>query len=360
MKILNIILTSQNGGAEQVFIDYSRILKNKLGHDVLAVTKIDAPYCKQLENLNIPYKKIKNNFGYYDIFAINNLKNIILEFDADAIIAHAGRSMVLARKAIKKIKHKKISLICLNHSMNVKRSIGADIVISVNKEMFYRTIDAGQPEDKSFVIHNATDLPDINFLQPKIDWQNKKTITLGCIGRLDKSKGFRFAIKALKLLQDYPEKNFYLKIAGSGKREAFLRNLIKELNLEDRVEFVGWIKNKKEYFDSIDIFLLTSEKETFGLVVIEAMKFGKPVISTDADGPKEIIQNGINGLLIDLEPLDNIEIRFVDAIKKMITNSDLTNQMIEKAYEILQKRFSFECLQEKLKDIFGEKNNGQR
>jgi len=355
MKIVNIILTSQNGGSEQVFIDYSRVLKNSLGHEVLAIVKHDAPYAEKLEQLNIPFKKIKNNFGYHDIFAVNEIKKILQEFNADAVIAHVGRSMVLVRKAIKKIKNKKIFEVAVNHSMNVKRSVGADVVISVNRRMFFNTIDKGQDEAKSFVVHNATDLSDAVATAPSLNLQDKKIITLGVIGRLDKAKGFCYAIKAIKLLEKNPDKKFILKIAGVGTREQWLRSLAKELQVEDRVEFVGWIKDQKKFFDSIDIFLLTSQKETFGLVILEAMKFRKPLISFDADGPKEIIRNEIDGLLISLEPLHNTEYRLVEAIEKIISNPELVKNMINNSFDRLQEKFSFEALTKRLQEIFGGK-----
>ena len=285
MRIVNIILTSQNGGAEQAFIDYCAALKN-LGHDVLAIVKNDAPYISEVEKLGIEIRKVKNNFGYYDLFSISDIKKILQNFDADVVFSHMGRAVILARKAIKKIKNKKIVEIAINHSMNVKRSIGADIVLSVNKVIFFRTIDSGQSESASFVIPNAIDLKDVIEVAPKINLLEKDIITIGALGRFDKAKGFRFLIKAIKNLEAFPNKKFLLKIAGSGPLEGFLRSLAKELNVEDKVEFCGWIKNKKEFYASIDIFCMPSQRETFGLVLLEAMKYRKPIISTDADGPK--------------------------------------------------------------------------
>ena len=173
MKILNIILTSVNGGAEQVFIDYSAVFKN-LGHQVLTITKTDAPYANKVEDLGIEVKKITNKFGYYDIFAVKKIQKIIEEFDADIVISHAGRSMALARKAIKKITAKKVFFIAVNHSMNVKRSLGADLIFSVNREIFYRTVQGGQDEAKSFIIPNALDLSDMLEDSAPIDLREKE------------------------------------------------------------------------------------------------------------------------------------------------------------------------------------------
>lgn len=357
MKIVNIILTSQNGGAEQVFIDYSLVLKN-LGHDVLAIVKNDAPYVDKLSNLGINFKKIGNKLGDNDLFAVNKIKKILEEFDADAVFAHVGRSMVLVRKAIKKVKNKKVLLVAVNHSMNVKRSIGADLIISVNKEIFFRTIDLGQEEGKSIIIHNAIDVSDEVFEMPKINL-TKDEIVIGVIGRVDKAKGFNYAIRAIKKLEQIAaeknlKKKFILKISGTGERESKLRDLVKELNLEDKVEFLGWTHNKKEFFDQIDIFCLPSIRETFGLVVLEAIKYKKPIICNDADGPKEIIRNEIDGLLTKHEPLEEIPDRVAEAVIKMIENQDLAKQMIENSFARLQERFSYPALEKSLEEVVGK------
>ncbi len=356
MKIVHIILTSQNGGAEQAFIDYSVALK-KLGHEILAIIKNDAPYAAAVENLGITVKKIPNKLGFYDIFTVKKIHEILQEFNADAVIAHAGRSTVLARSAIAKIKNK-IFLIAVNHSMNVKRSIGADIILSVNKEIFLRTINAGQSEAKSFVIQNAIDLSDAPKLASKIDWQNKETIVLGGMGRLDISKGFRFTIKAIKKLEEFVKANnlnkkFVFKLAGSGAREDYLRNLAKELNVESKIEFLGWIKNKKEFFDAIDIFIMSSERETFGLVVLEAMKFCKPIISTESDGPKEFLRNEIDALMVNLQPLENIENRIADAVLRMVNEPKLADKLVANAFAKVNDKFSYKALEKYFEEIVG-------
>lgn len=354
MKIVNIILTSQNGGAEQVFIDYANVLKYQLGHEVLSIVKNDAPYANQLSEINLPYKKIPNKFGDFDFCASKKIKKIIEEFEADIVIAHVGRSMVLVRRALKKIKNKKIFLIAVNHSMNVKRSIGSDIIISVNKQIFYRTVDLGQDPQKSFVVHNAIDLSNAIEIPQKIDLRNKQTIVLGGLGRLDKYKAFRFTIKAIPLLEKkFPDKKFIVKIGGEGPRKTFLLNLTKEMRLEEKVKFLGWVKNKKEFYDSIDVFILSSQRETFGLVILEAMKFRKPVISTSCDGPKEIIKNEVDGLLVELEPVDNTETRIADAVEKLINNPELLEKIQKQSFIHLKERFSLASIAKSLGEIIG-------
>jgi glycosyltransferase involved in cell wall biosynthesis len=357
MKIVHIILTSQNGGAEQAFIDYSVALK-KLDHEILAIIKNDAPYAAEVENLEIVAKKVPNKLGFYDIFTIKKIHEILKEFNPDVVIAHAGRSIILARHAIAKIKNKKIFLIAVNHSMNVKRSIGADIILSVNKEIFLRTINAGQSKTKSFVIQNAIDLSNAPKVVSKIDFQNKQIIVIGGMGRLDSAKGFYFTIKAIKKLEEFAKvnnlnKKFVFKLAGSGAQDYYLRNLVKELNIESQIEFLGWMKNKKEFFESIDIFVMSSKLETFGLVVLEAMKFCKPIISTDADGPKEFLRNEIDALMVNLQPLESVENRIADAVLRMISEPELADKLVAKAFAKVNDKFSYKALEKYFEEIIG-------
>ncbi|NBV07139.1 MAG: glycosyltransferase [Proteobacteria bacterium] len=357
MKILNIILTSQNGGAEQVFVDYLVVLKN-LGHEVLAIVKEDAPYADQISFLGIEVKKISNRFGDYDIFAIKELKKILQDFSPMSVIAHVGRSVVLAKKAIKKFPNHKIFLIAVNHSMNVKRSIGADLIFSVNREIFHRTIDLGQKEDSSFVIPNAVDLNDAITVAPRVNLQKQAVITLGAMARIDDKKGFDHLIKAIEKLQKIatnknPKQKFILRIAGSGPFEKDLRILTQKLNLEKQIEFCGWVKNKKEFFQSIDIFCSASDNETFGLVLLEAIKYRKPIIATDTDGSKEILRDKVDGIIIALKPVESLDQRIAEVVLEISENPQLLDALVENSFSRLKTKFSFLALEEKMKHIFG-------
>ncbi len=357
MKIVNIILTSQNGGAEQAFLDYTSALL-KLGHEVIAIIKNDAPYESLVTKLGVKINKIGNNLGYHDFIAVAKIVKIIKETDADLVVSHMSRSTVLTKKAIKKIKNKKVFQIAVNHSDNVKRSLGADIICGVNKNIFFKAVDLGQAEDKCFVIPNAIDLKDMIQPNSEINLVQKDEIIVGAIGRLDRTKGFDYLIKALKVLQDkQPNKKFMLKIAGAGYFEQDLRALIKELNLENKVQFLGWISDKKSFFTGIDVFCLPSLNEPFGIVLLEAMKFGSPIIATSADGPKEILKNEVDALIVELNPNEKLHERIANRILEVCDNSELANLLVKNASLKLCKKYSYKALEERLSEIVGRVSN---
>lgn len=352
MKIAHIILTSKNGGAEKVFVDYLKILK-KIGHQNYFIVKNDAPYFEKIKNEAIDYLRVSNNFGYHDFWAINKIKKFIEKNNIEIVIAHAGKSMVLAQKAIKSIKSRKVILVAVNHSNNIKRSLLADIILSVNREIFYKTIDAKRTVENSFIMSNSIDISDVNLVPEKIDLASKKFIKIGIIGRMVKAKGFENAIKAMAILNKSSKIKFILKIAGDGEEKNNLNNLVKSLNLYDSVEFLGWVDNQRDFFNDIDIFVLSSLIETFGLVLLEAMKYGVPIISTNCDGPKEILQPNIDCIMLDLLNKDkDLPNQIASAVLELINDNELANNIVKNAINRLQKRYSYEVLERNLADIF--------
>jgi len=353
MKIINLLLSNKNGGVEQSFVAYSSILKS-LNHEVLAIVRKNAPYKKDIENLGIEVIEIENKFGYYDFFAIKNLKEIIKNFKTNLVFSHTGKAIALSKKALKKFP--KIPLIAVNHSNNVKRSIGADIILSVNKEIFYKTVDSGQAENRSFVMPNFIpldlELQNPNWQNP--NWQfnldnfsfNSKKIRIGAMGRLAPEKGLEYLIKTIKILKDQ-NCAAELVIGGDGELKQELKNLVNLLNLNEEVKFLGWTSDKEKFFSSIDIFCLPSLEETFGIVLLEAMKYGKPIISSNCDGPRTIIKNEVNGILIDQKSPEQI----VAAILKLKNNPQLVFDLVTNARENLLKNYSPKIIQEKFSSV---------
>lgn len=356
MKIANIILTSKRGGAEQVFLDYGKIFA-ELGHETSFVVRKNVPFFSDAKELCNKVYEVNNRFGYADIFAINNIAKILQQEEVDIVVAHNSKAISLARKAIAKVK-KEIAIIAVNHSINVKRSIGANIILNVNKEIFYRTVDLGQDPKASFVMHNGIDFPQEMPLLKKTKLSQKSVINIGIIGRLYWDKNFADVIKSIKIINEISteqglKQKFKLKIAGSGEEEDNLKKLVQDLALENQIEFLGWVANSDDFFKEIDIFCLPSLQETFGLVLLEAIKNCKPIIATKATGPSEILRNNIDALLLDIEPRSELPRKFANKIIEVTQNDDISQKMIQSSYLRALNKFSFNSLTKRLKELVG-------
>lgn len=170
-------------------------------------------------------------------------------------------------------------------------------------------------------------------------------------GSLIYRKGYDLLIKALSQINDLPE-NWQLLIIGDGILKSTLKQSIIEHGLQNNIKLVGK-KNKNqiaEIFRNSDFFVLPSRNETFGVVYIEALACGLPIIATDCGGPSDIITKE-NGILVPCENVDALK----EAIRYMIANlSTYNNQAIA---DECQARFSPEVIAQQLTTIFEETRN---
>ena len=124
---------------------------------------------------------------------------------------------------------------------------------------------------------------------------------IGIVGRLQHWKGMHVLIEAMpQILAESPEAHCVI-VGGPHAPEpdypAALAAQVKRLDLESSVTLAGLQKNIPEWMQAMDVIVHASDHEPFGIVVIEAMALGKPVVAGDAAGPTEIITEGVNGLL---------------------------------------------------------------
>ncbi len=188
-----------------------------------------------------------------------------------------------------------------------------------------------------------------NFLKIKKiisnNYNNKKIILF--IGGLNPRKGVNYLLEAAKILKRR-RSDFIIKIVGYGPFEGKYRKLAKELGVDDVVEFLGRVNDniKIELLKSCDVFVLPSLFENFGIVLIEAMACGKPVVTTSSGGQVEFVNdrcgkivppkdplalaNAIEDVLENLDRYSNKEISYY--VKKMF-NPITVGKMIYKTYK---------------------------
>lgn len=136
---------------------------------------------------------------------------------------------------------------------------------------------------------------------------HRKRFVLLSVGKLDPRKNLTMQLQLLKKLID-SGKEVFLIIIGDGPQRLELERLAKELEISDSVSFAGFVNEEElhSYYSACDIFLFTAHREPFGLVVVEAMAAGKPVVVPDEGGPPEIVVNGISGLIYRQGNLDDL------------------------------------------------------
>jgi len=157
------------------------------------------------------------------------------------------------------------------------------------------------------------------------------------IGRLvDIEKGFSVLIGAFSLLVNKGY-DLDLVIAGDGPDKEMLLNYSVKLGVEDRVHFLGSVT--REYLSSLyetcEVFVHPPRLEAFGLVILEAISLGKPVVATKIGGIPEIIEDGRNGILVDGTPS-----ALASGIEVLLSNPRLKETFAKRSQEIVSEKFS--------------------
>lgn len=130
---------------------------------------------------------------------------------------------------------------------------------------------------------------------------SKSAINFVSVGRLNKSKGYDRLIEAIHHLKQkkiLPDK-FLLRIYGGGEEKETLSDLIRKYKLDKYIYLMGQVDNPYKYIKSNDMFVLSSNFESFGLVIVEAMILGVPVLATQNNATNVLIKDKYNGLIIE-------------------------------------------------------------
>lgn len=215
------------------------------------------------------------------------------------------------------------------------------------------------PEQKFTILNNCLD----PFLPPPKQTKKDNSLlarygmnasdmvllTLTRLASKEKYKGYDQVIQAVyELRNTHPAIKYLLVGKYDATEKARLDAIIKRLGLQNQVVFSGFIADEElaAHYALADVYIMPSQKEGFGIVFIEAMFYGKPVIAGNKDGSADALKNGNLGLLVDPDNQQQI----THALVEVLSN---TEKYIPNHQEVMQN-FSFEVYKEKLKGILGE------
>ena len=176
----------------------------------------------------------------------------------------------------------------------------------------------------------------------------QEAFVFGSAGRLHPEKDYETLIRAFaKVHKNMPNARLY--IMGKGRLRDSLDKLISELKLKDEVTLLGMIPEGPRYFKAFDIFVLPSMREPFGMVLIEAMAAGVPIISSNSGGALEIIPQ--KDLLFEIGNIDQCATLLT---KSFETDSDSQDKIIIENNEALKEKYSVEAFKMNFWEIFSK------
>ena len=182
----------------------------------------------------------------------------------------------------------------------------------------------------------------------------EKAFTVGVTARLVPDKGHEFLIRALKSLES-EILNLNLLIVGEGRHRKYLEGLVRELKLESRVHFTGNLSDVSRPLAAMDLFVLPAVwREGFGFSIVEAMACKKPVVVTNIWALNTIIQDRVNGILV--EPRDAKHL--AEVIRLLIKNEKFREAIGKAGQKTAEERFSVDRMALEIENVYEEVSKG--
>lgn len=311
-----------------------------------------------------PYK-IEN------IKAIKQLKELIIKKNYDIIHCHTPMGAVAARVAAKQAKSK-AKVIYTAHGFHffkgapkinwmffypVEKILAhyTDTLITINKEDYNLSVSKKfKVKDQILKINGVgVDLSKFTAVTPQMKLQlreeyglSKDDFLLIYPADLVTGKNQEMIFKAIKILRNKIP-NIKLLLPGHQKMIAEYRQMVKDMDIEDLVEFMGYRRDIAKLVSMCDVSVSASRREGLPVNLIEALAIGKPIVATKVRGNSDIVEDGVNGFLVEL---DNYE-QMADKLLKIYNNPVLAEKMGQEAVK-LSKKYSIESVNKSLSDIY--------
>lgn len=172
---------------------------------------------------------------------------------------------------------------------------------------------------------------------------------IGMAGPLEVLKGGSFLLRACHRVIDRGH-SIRIVIAGSGPEQRNLRRLATSLSLDDRVTFVDDAAAMRAYLSAMDVFCLPSLQQGLGVIMLEAMALGRPVIASGVGGVLSVLEDGVNGLVIP--PSDSRQL--AERILDLLSDPERARQLGEAGLNLVRSRFNVEQMLDQLVSIYND------
>jgi len=372
VKIAQVIGTCTPGGAEVFVKNLCKELK-RAGHEVEvwalsraididprneALVKFEQLYVKDLEECDVkvrfagkkPRKDWQKTKSALTAF-FRDFKPDIVHCHLENVTFHTCRAIAGKVPIVQTIHN-----VVISHPYVQKfyllQKLRANVAIS--KKVYSIISEILGPRARIYTIYNG--IPISNFLRKRIINENVRNIV--AVGRLEQQKDYPNLLSAISILKNRLLANrmplINVNIVGSGSLENELTNLTSKMGLSDIVKFLGIRNDIPELLMNNDIYVMASEWEGLSISLIEALASGIPIVATNAGSNSEIVDNGVNGIIV---PTKNPE-ALSEAIYSLILDQELRRRFSIEAQN-KAKIFSIEQCAENHIRMYEEILNGK-
>lgn len=302
-----------------------------------------------------------------DIKVEKALRRIIKQLKPDIVYAHSSKAGALARIADLGLKNKVIYNPhgwAFNMQQSAKKKEMYKWVEKISAHFCDKIVCISDAERESAlrekickpnklqVIYNGIDLEEIEKTTPMSRDQlgiPEDAFVVGMVGRLSKQKAPDTFVKAAKLIKEKIPNAFFLMV-GNGELRDKVEELINQYDLGSSSLITGWVDNPTAYMKIMDVGMLLSRWEGFGLVLPEYMACGVPIVATNVDAIPNIIEDGVNGMLVNKDDYHKV----TDAVDRLFKQPDLTSSLVKTADNIVKTKFDGKRVAQNSEQLYKE------
>lgn len=356
------------GGSGVIATELGKMLAAK-GHEIHFITS-GIPFRLNKIYPTITFHEVEVNsysvFQYapYDIALANKMAEVIVEEQLDVLHVHYAIPHAVCAILAKDMANSDVGIVTTLHGTDItvlgydsslKGAIKygiekSDVVTAVSHSLAEETMDLIAPKKSIETIYNFIDereytKKDPGNLKELLGIKPHEKVVIH-VSNFRKVKHVPDIVKSFELIhQKVPSK---LLLVGDGPEKHPIMESIKGTSIENDVLFLGKQDSLSDLYAIADLMLLLSEKESFGLVLLEAMACGVPCIGTNVGGIPEVITNGQNGYTVELGDCEKVAEYGVEILQ----NPSLHKQIVDRSLEIIQDRFSSKSIVEQYEAMY--------
>jgi L-malate glycosyltransferase len=369
MKLkIGIVCYPTVGGSGVVATELGKLLAEK-GHEIHFISS-SMPFRLNKIYGNIYYHEVSVNqysvFQYppYDLALANKIAEVAKREQLDVLHAHyavphavcavLARQMVGGKlKIVTTLHGTDITVLGYDPSLSDMIKFGieqSDVVTAVSNALVRQTYELLDVQKPIQTVYNFVDervycRKDVSYLKKEYGIGETEKVIIH-VSNFRKVKRVPDVVRAFSLIRkQLPAK---LLLVGDGPEMPVVSHLVEELGLNEDVRFLGKQDRLDELYSISDVKLLLSEKESFGLVLLEAMACGVPCIGTTIGGIPEVIEDGETGFLCELGHVEEI----AEKAMRILTDPHLHTYMAKQAVQTVYKKFHSREIVGQYEDIY--------
>lgn len=355
--VLHIIGGGEIGGAEK------HILNLLQGMDRSRFTPrlcclFSEPFAQLAQEAGIDVDVIDMR-SKYNVGAFQAMKNLLLRHRVDIVHTHGVRANLVGRLGARMAGIKPIVTTIhsvleqdypsfwarVTNQLMEQMTLGyVQQFVTVSEGLKADLVSKGISQDKITTIYNGIDFAQFKPRGQGEAWRQKLGIApdklvVGILARLHPVKGHQYFLEAAdRIRHSCPNVHFLIVGSGLGKEQVLAQ--VERLNLQDQVTLTGFVDDIVGIYDLLDVLVISSLSEGFGLTAVEAMAMQVPVVATNVGGLPEVIQDGVSGYLVP--PANGPAL--AGKVLRLLSDNQLAQTIASSAFEWAESKFTVQAM----------------